>query len=511
MLNIFLFLFEVINLKRKIITVIVALSIVCLKFSNYCNYVAYAQQDTIDKYKLESNLYDEKTDTFRIETKSGTVIVVGGSIATLILTIAVKAGFAFSDSDSMDGFLKEFLGYNATVGFVQSIADLIKETGTGIVTISRSLLDEFCKLYLDLWHSKSQTYLTVQELGIPVIPIGLKSSTLAFKNVVLNANSSVSTVFSKGLSVDVWEYSHRLELPNMHLRFANHGGSLGTHQAAVSLQTKSASMTDSAFSGYTKEFRLNGNKQYAKICYLARPFSDQHEILAGVVFYNNGDTLAQMTGGIISVPYQETWEKQTAQIVEPSIPALPPAVTDRIPGDNDSTSSDLTVGIPSDSNDLIGKSPTDITSQPTYDVWDGSKPIAPPAVDVPTVEFTPELDIPTEKPSNPSIPDVDDPSIPEIGDIPVPKLDLTPLMNNMGDLTERFPFSLPWDLQRIAKSFSGETRAYSVKAPIIKFKLVNQEMTLDFTRFEPIAMIFRGFIFTEVAIGLIYVLRRVKP
>lgn len=180
------------------------------------------------------------------------------------------------------------------------------------------------------------------------------------------------------------------------------------------------------------------------------------------------------------------------------------------------------------------------TSLPIGKIYNPAKEIT--TVDVDTKTDLPTstdltLEFPTEKIGNPTIPDVkienpadtdspskpgedtdspskpgedtDSPSIPDFGPIPNVEIDFTPLTTCFTEFTERFPFSLPWDLGRIVNSF--EVGSGSINAPVWKFSILNTEVTLDFNFVNSWSGIIRGFTFVEYVIGLFFIVRKFTP
>lgn len=352
-------------------------------------FIVYAESESMNEIKNGSKYYDSDTETFNIPVgKSGTAVVVSASVASLLLTIAVKAGFDFIDSDSLDEFLLNFCGYAPTRDFLLSLKELITTAGSGVITIGRSLIDEFTKLYYNMYSSKKTTYSEVLGLKIPVFGSGYLNSQSYIKQVVLNADPSISTVFSRDIPWDTDVPSHVLMGEKYGLRLANRSGQGVT---GISLQEtfKMSSGEWSSWSGYVRDWAKG--KNMCKVSYAGFQSSPGYtQIRIFIVFYNPGDTISSMEFANLSLPYQPTWEKYFSSPATDVALPVPPDIN--VPDDSGSSTGDVTVGIPGNMNDLVGKKPSDITSNPSYDVWNPGETISPPAVDNPSVDITPDGD-----------------------------------------------------------------------------------------------------------------------
>lgn len=91
------------------------------------------------------------------------------------------------------------------------------------------------------------------------------------------------------------------------------------------------------------------------------------------------------------------------------------------------------------------------------------------------------------------------PSFPNMGD----SLDFSPLY--LSNITEKFPFSLPWDFKRIIDMFDVEPVAPKFEVP-----LVTETIEIDFSYFEDWAMIIRFFIIIIFTSTLIFISTKLK-
>lgn len=143
------------------------------------------------------------------------------------------------------------------------------------------------------------------------------------------------------------------------------------------------------------------------------------------------------------------------------------------------------------------------------------------SLDIPTNE---ELDQAFPDVGNPAIPKPDEgtdtetppdtgtdaPAMPDFGSIPDAKININPLLTAMTNFTERFPFSLPWDVERLIKNTFTLAQS-SAEAPVIIVPIVDLEVKMDFNLFNALASIVRGFVYIEFLYGLILLTRKLKP
>lgn len=103
---------------------------------------------------------------------------------------------------------------------------------------------------------------------------------------------------------------------------------------------------------------------------------------------------------------------------------------------------------------------------------------------------------PEEKPTPEPEPQPDPMELPE-----KVELDFSPLQG-LG-ITERFPFCLPWDLKR-----SIEKLISPGEPPLWEFEILKNKIVIDFSQFESLASISRGFFSIIFTISLVVITRR---
>jgi len=80
--------------------------------------------------------------------------------------------------------------------------------------------------------------------------------------------------------------------------------------------------------------------------------------------------------------------------------------------------------------------------------------------------------------------------------VPTLEIDLSPLQ--VGTIKEKFPFSIPWDMQRILGQLVDEP-----EVPKWTAEILGEELVIDFATFEPLAKIVRWAVVIMFVIGLI--------
>lgn len=447
---------------------------------------------------LGSNVYAQKNRS---------AVALSATTATAILTLATYAGIQFQDSESMDEFLSRMIGLPQFAEFGVSILALIKQSTDGVLKFSKDVISQFELMANKILITKSMDTVTYDGRKIPIIyNYRTLSSNKSFTAFVESMPYEMK-VFSTGKdgSYETTQEAKRFRLgENTYITLKSfltakgYPRIFGTHRDNV--------IPDSNNNACMK-FDLG--MDYTTKTYIAIPIIYEHwEALRPAFVLGSWLESEQMWEWIsmvsctdidmaneiqetikpIKVVTSSSWEQGKGQVSTPS-------------------EGDLEFSIPSKMEDLVGMPSTDVQSNPTYDVWTPGIDITIPAIDSPSIDYTPDTSV--DSPPSTDVPDTGSPGFPDFGEIPKIDLDLTPLQTGLGHITERFPFSLPWDMQRILESFSGKTPSQS-NSPIIKFKFNGQDTTFDFKRFDSIAIILRGFIFTQVALGLLFVVRKLK-
>ncbi len=116
---------------------------------------------------------------------------------------------------------------------------------------------------------------------------------------------------------------------------------------------------------------------------------------------------------------------------------------------------------------------------------------------------------------NPYCPNQPNPIVPPTPNTPTPpgenKIDFEPLKLGLGELTNKFPFSLPWDLKRAFENLYGGH--WDAKIPLkFSYNVLNVgwevDEEIDLVPYENIIIMFKTFIVLIFDVGLIFATRR---
>lgn len=104
----------------------------------------------------------------------------------------------------------------------------------------------------------------------------------------------------------------------------------------------------------------------------------------------------------------------------------------------------------------------------------------------------------------------------DIENVPSRGIVWTPLVQSAQDLTERFPFSIPWDLQRMLSIFNTDPETPKFDIDIKKYveidgKTMGMKWTLDFSFLDPLAAVGRWFLIIVFDIAMILAIRKIMP
>ena len=436
----------------------------------------------------------------RVTPKSA--VAISGATATAILTLATYAGFQFKDSNSFDEFLRRMCGMEQSVDFLVSVTSLVGKSIDGTIDFTKELIDDFKFMANRIALSKDVVYKTDSSGNsfavIDYNTLNTNSKKLAF------IRSNPKTLYASNWTganpgLNTYTYGNR----TLALDVQNYGwkgsctGTIGSSPCFSS-------------SGYGATTPVEYGVAYTPVVW--KDVFNNNSIHWGQVEAGTYEDSNGMSYFTASTYYCSKHTIQTETLYEKTLNTQIGDAWSSGKGEvtSNNDSGGVSIKIPSSMDSLLDKSPSDV-STPTYDTWNPGKDISIPSIDNPAIEYTPDTS--TDNPGdtdtdNPGDTGTQNPALPDFGPITVPNIDLTPLQLSISSITEKFPFSLPWDIKRIGETFKGNS---SVNAPVIEFEFNNHNVKLDFNRFNSIAMIIRGFVYVEFAIGLIYVIRKLKP
>lgn len=449
------------------------------------------------------------------EKQSRSVLAMSGATATAILTLATYAGFQFHDSESVDEFLRRMCGIEQFAEVVTHVSALVKHSVDGTIEFTSDLINDFKVMFNRIALTKELQYVTDSKgYSLPVI-----TTSISTNSTKLNAflHSSPKKIFS--MNTGNANVTNTINFGNGSLQYSVRNMEVNGSRNLYPI-SKCHGNVGSTFSelrnncSYTNGTSLSDRGYLMAPAVIEQVISGKKNTHFAIVRANasmGSDGKLGYTSASFSYCSSHTVEREDSytKILNTTIGTSWTDGEGTI--DSNNSSGGVSLKIPSDMGSIIDKTPSDV-SNPTYDLWTPGLDVSIPEISNPSLEYTPDKstdtpgdDVTTDTPTT-------NPGFPDFGDIPKVDLDLTPLRNGLGKLTERFPFSLPWDLQRIAQSFGGQPNALAIgQAPVVNMNFNGHKLILDFAKFEPVAMIIRGFIFTEVAIGLIFVLRKLKP
>lgn len=166
------------------------------------------------------------------------------------------------------------------------------------------------------------------------------------------------------------------------------------------------------------------------------------------------------------------------------------------------------IKVPTNMNDLVSVGQSGVLNPSYSSTWEYGKSVTVPATDHIGVDITlPEVN--TDNPSDTNPPGTNPPldwSLPTSA-----SLDFTPLMVAGSTFTNKFPFSLAWDLSRIVKIFDVEPKAPKFTFDLSSIKTAKQGtgLTIDLTMFNEWANIGRWFLLLGYIVTLILISRNI--
>lgn len=467
---------------------------------------------------------------------AGTAIVIGGAVAASLLALAVASGNEFLNHTTMDTYTRKLLECEEGVSVSKKISNELKKAGKGVVEFGSSVIGSFndalMKMNMDTLDLGYLSVKTVDGLkfNVPVLPDGWysdKGAVNMMKKIISDAPSETSFMAYSGETSE----TDLLDFGKQKIKLRCDG-----YTVAYKYVGSSGYWTTCR---YETKFE---NKACSKTILIAvRDSKGIDRFLACSLIYNPGQALSSGTIDWLANRKTSELSEEMAWIGEvatgSNVLNKPDVGTDvtikpKYKADLQGKSS-VKVNIPSDTNELVNKKATDVSADsPTYKVWSPGETIAPPKVDNPSVSYTPDLSVPGTKPDSkpdtgtPSIPDVDAsmpkydfPTLPtaERKEFKFGELDFTPLVKNFDNLTNRFPFSLPFDFKRVIGQVVGKSRQMARSrsggaAPVFVIPMPQGlSMTLDLSIFNKLAGLGRFFVGIGFSIWLILITKKVMP
>lgn len=444
-------------MKKKIISLLLVffVSLSSVKFS-YAN-----NDDLVNALELESQFDDVQPLIF----DGG---VISGPMLATIATIAVASGIVLKDSEALYNLGSRFYDY-----YKDSIDTINAIFEASVVIGSNRLVkvgyDFYIKVkeFLDDFTSSSgsinyNTASSIAETGSITISVPSKSQIENSGGLILYSTG----IYSSRIGDDVSDVNSNTDIVSGEIYISVRTGSsyanVGARAYLNGKMVKGWSRSVAYSSNTTIYLKTDGDCKY--------------------FYVNGGQVLAyyspSATSTVVGNVNSYDWNK----------------VKDKIKEEDDS----LTIGVPGNIGSLVGEN-VDVFN-PTYDLpVDGVVSI--PVVQNPSIALDGTTTFPNVDTGNGE--DVGggtgDITFPSFGD----SLDFTPL--EATGITEKFPFSLPWDIQRIIGIFDVEA-----KAPVFEFPIVSEKIEIDLTQFEECASIVRFFVLVSFIFSLIMISTKLK-
>lgn len=409
-------------------------------------------------------------------------ITITPELVAIVSTLAVATGFAIkSDDDLVDLCYSfySFLGFDKIKEHNQLLETVALIGLDGLLTIPSSIVSDF-KTYGDNVLSKLTSTNVSYSFGLPCV----SNNSVAY---LVGANFPSS--LDEGDTYYINQYFKvSCESSTYSLSFTNDNG-LSWNKL----------LTFNPSGQFSTIKKLDGFEGFKFVVYSDTDWSGKVTLYSKIVYnydftwsdsrvekmysqFTDYNFLSAITGaGVIDLgltPGSFDWEKIKDKINEEG---------------------DLPLYLPKDLLDLLNNPGG--TFDPTKDnVYTPGDILTFPNILNPSLEIDGTTDIPidavTDVPGDiaPDIPgDTTDDIFPSYGD----SLDFSPLYAT--GITDKFPFSLPWDFGRLLDCFNLEPTA-----PVFKVPIVSETITIDLSEFDEWANIVRFFVFIGFLFVLIY-------
>ena len=455
-------------MKKKIISLLLVffVSLSSFKFS-------YADTDTnINVLELENQFNDVEPLIF----DGG---VISGPMLSTVATLAVGAGIVLKDDQSLYNLGSRFYDYyKDSIDTINTIfeasvvigsANLVK-VGSDFYTKVKEFLDDFVSGTNSLDYNTASS---IVEVGKFTVSVPTKSQITTAGGLIRYSTGIYSTKIGDDLSNvmgnnDIVAGEIFISIRNGD-RYATLGADAYLNGEIVKGWGRSVSYgAEATVYLYTygdyKYFYVNGGQ---------------------VLAYYSPSATSTVVGNVGSYD----WNK----------------VKDKIKEDDDDR---VTVGVPGNVGNLVGEN-VDVWN-PSYDLPVGGL-VTFPNVANPSIELDNTTTFPLTG-TNEGVGEGTDTGTGEgvgegTGSITFPSfgdsIDFSPLASS--GITEKFPFSLPWDLGRLLGIFDVQPTA-----PIFKFPILGQSLVIDLTIFDEWASIGRFFVSISYVVFLIFITTKLK-
>lgn len=391
--------------KIALITLFVVIlnSVFCYADSDY-SFNSVDSSKVVDAFSIlrQEYNYDSKTDTYYFPTNddvsssSGNTrvgaVAVTGSVVSSVLALAVKAGLEFATSNSMSEFVGRFFMLDGISSVVDGIQDVVKKSVGGTLEFSRSLLDTVSSKFSEIMtqNKVSSVYLNGRKFQVikytGTSTIDDTTSRYLFESSVLPKIS-----FDLGEMKTVYQYyDSSISLPtttvfgDFSVRARKYRDSTPYKDTVqIVLKTSDGSYqtignTIRTAVEFPTDTFLNGFKAYAVpvLGYATGSRGETYYVGLVVAIYSQVTGRLSAVKGKISEEYIPGSHFGTTS----TLPVIGSAWSGGSIEGSDSGSGNLSIKIPKDTNDLVGKKPSDI-STPSYETWTPGVSVVPPSID----------------------------------------------------------------------------------------------------------------------------------
>lgn len=322
----------------------------------------------------DGNIY---FDEYGRVTRSATGVAIAGSVASTILSLAVKAGIVFGTVKGMDEFLHRFLNVPESESVIKAIGEKALSSVGGLIELGRDLLNSIGDVFNKLHVTKNYKTISLAGINFPFSEYGNLSSDLTYKLYVLSSGglyvSPTNPNAEKSFTVEGVTYrmtlkSYKSALGDYNLYGEMYKGS--TRIGKVSISTQGI--------GYMFPY-LYGSKTNPYIAVGMVYKAEANERWRHATFYDTDTNIFP----------------QTTQHIQYGVDTqIGSAWSDgAIKGDDGTTNSNVSIKVPTDLGVLVGDKGSDsVSSSPTYDYWIPGKPVTYPSTDDVTTS-PPRVDI----------------------------------------------------------------------------------------------------------------------
>ena len=340
----------------------------------------------------DGNIY---FDEYGRVTRSATGVAIAGSVASTILSLAVKSGIVFGTVKGMDEFLHRFLNIPESESVIKAIGEKALSSVGGLIELGRDLISSIGDVFNQLHVTRNYQTISLAGINFPYILSGNLSSDLTYKLYTLSSgglyvsptNPDAEKTFTvEGVTYRMTLQSYKSALGSYNLYGEMYKGS--TRIGKVSISTQGI--------GYMFPY-LYGSETNPYIAIGMVYKENANERWSYATFYDTDTRIFP----------------QSTQFIQYGVDTqIGSAWSDgAIKGDDGTTNSNVSIKVPTDLGVLVGDKGSDsVSSSPTYDYWIPGKPVTYPSTDDVTTS-PPRVDIVVPD-TETDIPDVDNPSPP---------------------------------------------------------------------------------------------------